>query len=490
MKALANWLRTGRKFLLVLSVVALLGLGGWGLWAWQTSGAGQVKYKTEEVKVGSLVATINASGTLVPEDVIDVGAQVAGQIVKFGKDLDNSAKDIDYRARVKVGTKLAFIDPAIYKSEVDIAKGALLTAQGEVERSEKDVKTTEERVREARANLGTARATLIQAQKDLYDAKRQRAVAPGSITNLDLNNLTKGFQSAEQMVNGANANIRALEAAVLAANATLTKAKGNVLTCQGNLEKAEQNLRYTEIKSPVDGVIIDRRVNIGQTVVSSLTAPSLFLIAKDLSKMQVWATVNEADVSRIRPGQLVYFRVDAHPSPADLFEGRVQQIRLNATMTQNVVTYTVVVTTNNEIDKDGNPKLLPYMTANLQFRVGERANVLLVPNAALRYRPQVPERIVPEHRAKYGQPRRKATALFEKVKDPSKLNRAVVWLEEGKFARPVRVRIGLTDGAHTEITEILEGELPEGARIITGEEQKRKGGGANPFAPKIFGKKN
>ncbi len=489
MKALANWLRTGRKLILVLGGVALLGLGGWGLWAWQTAGAGQVKYKTEEVRVGPLVATINASGTLVPEDVIDVGAQVAGQILRFGKDLDNSAKDIDYRSRVKVGTKLAFIDPAIYKSEVDIAKGALLTAQGEVERSEKDVKTTEERVREARANLGSARATLVQAQKDLYDGKRQRAASPGSITNLDLNNLTKGFQAAEQMVNGANANIRALEASVLAANATLTKAKGNVLTCQGNLEKAEQNLRYTEIKSPVDGVIIDRRVNIGQTVVSSLTAPSLFLIAKDLSKMQVWATVNEADVSRIRPGQLVYFRVDAHPSPADLFEGRVQQIRLNATMTQNVVTYTVVIATNNEIDKDGTPKLLPYMTANLQFRVGERQSALLVPNAALRYRP-APERIVPEYRAKYGQPRRKQSALFEKVKDPSKLNRAVVWVEEGKFARPVRVRIGLSDGANTEITEVLEGDLPEGSRAITGEEQKRKGGGANPFAPKIFGKKN
>ena len=144
---------------------------------------------------------------------------------------------------------------------------------------------------------------------------------------------------------------------------------------------ARTNLGYTTIKSPVRGVIIDRRVNIGQTVVASLNAPSLFLIAKDLRRMQVWASVNEADIGHIRLDMPVRFTVDAYAG--ETFHGKVTQIRMNATMTQNVVTYTVVVTTDNS-----NGKLLPYLTANVQFEMDQRSDVLLVPNAALRWKPQ------------------------------------------------------------------------------------------------------
>ncbi len=176
----------------------------------------------------------------------------------------------------------------------------------------------------------------------------------------------------------AKANVGVDEAAIKQAEATL--------------RQSQINLGYCKIKSPVKGTIVDRRVNVGQTVVSNLSASSLFLLAKDLSQIQVWASVNEADIGRIQPGVKVHFTVDAYPN--ETFFGEVLQVRLNATMTQNVVTYTVVVTTEN---KD-NAELLPYMTANLQFEIDRHEDVLKVPNAALRWKPR-PQQIAPDIRA-------------------------------------------------------------------------------------------
>ena len=183
----------------------------------------------------------------------------------------------------------------------------------------------------------------------------------------------------------AKANYSAAVANCGAAEANVSVVRASIDQAQAALTLAETNLGYTIIKSPVQGVIIDRRVNIGQTVVASLNAPSLFLIAKDLARMQVWASVNEADIGRIRnrPDMPVRFTVDAYPG--EMFRGTVDQVRLNATMTQNVVTYTVVVATDNM-----DLRLMPYLTANLQFEVEERQNVLQVPAAALRWRPRLP----------------------------------------------------------------------------------------------------
>ena len=175
----------------------------------------------------------------------------------------------------------------------------------------------------------------------------------------------------------AKANVGVQEAAIKQAEATL--------------RQSQVNLGYCDIKSPVKGTIVDRRVNVGQDVVSSLSASSLFLLAKDLSRIQVWASVNEADIGRIHQGMKVHFTVDAYPN--ETFIGEVSQIRLNATMTQNVVTYTVVVTTENK-----EMKLLPYMTASLHFEIERHENVLKVPNAALRWKPR-PKQIAPDIRA-------------------------------------------------------------------------------------------
>jgi len=246
------------------------------------------------------------------------------------------------------------------------------------------------------------------------------------------------------------------------------------------LQTAQTNLNYCTIKSPVKGVVITRRVNIGQTVVSSLSAPSLFLLARDLRRIQVWASVNEADIGHLRPGLPVTFSVDAFPGQK--FKGSILQIRLNATMTQNVVTYTVVVSTDNF---DG--KLLPYMTANLDFEIDRHSDVLLVPNAALRWLP-APQQVAPDVRADFIKSLKAASGASgsqpkEKQKDGQ--DRGRVWIEDGEFVRPVKVRIGLNDGAMTEITG---GDLEEGTAVVIGEshENSTSGGTTNPFTPQMF----
>jgi HlyD family secretion protein len=250
----------------------------------------------------------------------------------------------------------------------------------------------------------------------------------------------------------------------------------------------------------VKGVIIDRRVNIGQTVVSSLNAPSLFLIAKDLNRMQVWVSVNEADIGSIHPGQPVTFLVDAYSG--ETFHGEVNKVRLNATMTQNVVTYTVEVTTDNS-----SGRLLPYLTSTVQFEVNRRNDVMMVPNTALRWMPR-PEQVAPEareaakavmERASAGapgergagdRPRRSSTRSTTRPgtrrSAGSESRRGTVWVAEGDFVKPVDVTTGITDG---RATEVQGAELVEGAQVVVGEQSSETAsapaGGANPFIPQF-----
>jgi HlyD family secretion protein len=467
MSVLGKTMYAVRKVVLVLALVGLLGGSGWAVWHWHGGSDRGFHFRTEKVTRGRVAALINSSGTVVPEEVIDIGAQVAGQIIKFGQDLDNSGRLIDYRSRVEgpspkngnKGTLLAKIDDRLYAPDVKIAEADLAVAQAEVDRSQADV--------------DASKAKLEQAANDVERARRltlSNSIAP------------QEYDSFQQAYRTAKANLPAMLA-------TLQKAHRNVERAVKVLDKAKTNLEYTEIRSPVDGVIVDRRVNIGQTVVSSLNAPSLFLIAKDLRKMQVWVSVNEADVGQIQVGMPANFKVDAFPD--EVFSGIVTQIRLNASMTQNVVTYTVVVDTPN-IDpnnKDKPGKLLPYLTANLQFRVEERNNVLQVPNAALRYRP-VPDRVAPEYRAAYLATRQRRAIVAElKAGKANKQNRGTVWVEKDEFLEPVKVRLGLTDGNVTEIAEVLEGDLADGAEVVTGEVQAQAQTGSNPFAIKMFGGK-
>jgi HlyD family secretion protein len=261
----------------------------------------------------------------------------------------------------------------------------------------------------------------------------------------------------------------------------------------------------------VKGVIIDRRVNTGQTVVSSLSTPSLFLIAKDLSRMQVWVAVNEADIGHVYANQPITFTVDAFPG--ETFKGTVGKIRLNAMMTQNVVTYTVEITTNNS-----NNKLLPYLTANVSFETGRSSpDSLVVANAALRWQPD-PQLIAPDvppdqvalnepgphvPRQWQGPPGGAsggAAAGGEKAQPGQWHHRSttqpsdhpthgIVWVQDGKYVRPIHLTLGITDGIDTEVKDVKGGELSESTNVITGiEHGDAADTTTNPFAPQ-FGKR-
>jgi HlyD family secretion protein len=275
----------------------------------------------------------------------------------------------------------------------------------------------------------------------------------------------------------AQANFEVAKANVAVAEAALAQAKAATVQAQAGLDKAQRNLDFCIIKSPVKGVIIDRRVNIGQTVVASLNAPSLFLIAQDLTKMQIWVAVNEADVGRIVPGAPVTFTCDAFPGRE--FLGSVGKVRLNATMTQNVVMFTVEVNTENS-DK----ALLPYLTANVHFVTRKESDVLLVPNAALRWSPSSPALIALDARAQ-NEPDPPASDPQSNPKSGSqhkgvKERKGTIWLRDGEFVRPLEVKIGISDGANTAV---MSQNLQEGQEVVTGEAAVANTQTRNPFLP-------
>jgi HlyD family secretion protein len=408
------------------------------------SGTGQTTFRTVPVKKGDLMATISATGTVEPEEVVDIGAQVAGKIVAFGK--DKNGKTVDYGSVVEKGTVLARIDDSLYAADVASAKSQLAQNQAGVKYAD--------------ANLLQLKAKLYQAQRDWA---RARKLGPSdALSQAD-------YDAAQSAYEIARANVEVGKAAIVQAKDAVNQAKAA-------LRRAQQNLDYCTIVSPVKGVIIDRRVNIGQTVVSSLSAPSLFLLAKDLTRIQVWVSVNEADIGHIHPGQPVTFTVDAFPG--EEFHGEVGKVRLNATMTQNVVTYTVEVNTDNS---DG--KLLPYLTANVKFIVGDQKNALLVPNAALRWLPEESQ-VVAKYRPSNRQAKKKSAGSPVAA---GQERFGLVWVPEGSLVRPIKVKLGLSDGSLTAVTGPgLQPGLPVVVGEVLQQANKNEGGSSSPFTPQFF----
>jgi HlyD family secretion protein len=437
-----------QRALIALPVVLVLVLA---TWFWYRNHHNGNSFQTAAVTRGDLLATISATGTVEPEEVVDIGSQVAGKIVSFGKDRDG--KTVDYGSYVNAGTILAQIDDALYAADVSQTKAALAQAKANAKRAE--------------ADLGQLKAKLFQAERDWMRAKK---LGPSDALS------QSDYDAAQSAYEVAKANLNVGQAAV-------AQAKEAVAQAAATLRRAAQNLDYCTIRSPVKGVIIDRRVNIGQTVVASLNAPSLFLLAKDLKRLQVWAAVNEADIGNICPGQPVTFTVDAYPGVT--FLGEVGKIRLNATMTQNVVTYTVEINTDNS---DG--RLIPYLTANLKFTVAERKNVLLVPNAALRWTP-IPEQISPSFRQQPKKGRgKKSGDQGAAGKSKGAEASGTLWIPEGTYVKPFKIRRGPSDGS---MTEVLGSKLKEGMQVVVGEQpqgsDKEASNSASPFAPQIFRKK-
>jgi HlyD family secretion protein len=435
-----------------LLIVVLVTAGACGYWYVYGHGEQGSSFLTVAAEKGEISTTINATGTIEPEEVIDIGAQVAGMIKEFGRDPKKPEAPVDYGSHVEKGTVLARIDESLYRAAVKQATANTHQAEANVHQAE--------------ANLQAIRSKLEQTKRD-WD-RVQKLESTKALSSLDIDMAKNAFETAT--------------AAVPAGEAAVEAAKNSVEVNRAVLETAQVNLNYCTIAAPVGGVIVDRRVNIGQTVVASLSAPSLFLLAKDLTRLQIWASVNEADIGQIRPGLPVTFRVAAYPG--ERFKGKVIQIRLNAMMAQNVVTYTVVIGTDNP---DG--RLLPYMTATLDFEIQRRALVLRVPNAALRWQP-TPQQVAPECRADYVSVPAQAAGPGGSSGDGAKKEtpaRSRVWVAEGAFVRPVKVGIGLSDGV---VTEIVDGELREGMRVVVGESSPDSATESkNPFAPKLPAKK-
>jgi HlyD family secretion protein len=434
----------------VAGITGLVVIGVGVAWYLQRGDSQETVFRRAQVKRGDLLVSISATGTVEPEEVIDVGAQIAGQIQSFGKDADGGT--VDYGSVVEAGTVLAKIDDSLYAADAAATAAQVQSAKASLQRAE--------------ADLGQMQAKLQQAERDWQRAKKigpSEALAQASYD---------AYQSAYET---AVANLAVGRAAILQSRAGLAQA-------EAVLRRAERNLSYCTITSPVKGVIIDRRVNIGQTVVASLNAPSLFLIAKDLKRMQVWVAVNEADIGKIRAGLPVTFTVDAFPG--ETFRGQVGKVRLNASMTQNVVTYTVEVVTDNS-----SGRLLPYLTANVQFELDRRSGVLLVPNAALRWQPST-ELVVTEFRDAFvnkATRREKRNGTSQAAANPvaaagEASGRGTLWMPEGAFVKPLRVRVGPSDGTLTEV----EGDrLTEGMEVVAGLQIQTgaKSDTSNPFAP-------
>ncbi len=435
----------------VAIIAGVAGIGVAGACYLHKSESQPTQFRMGEVKRDTLLVSISATGTVEPEEVIDVGAQVAGKILSFGK--DTAGKTVDYGSVIEEGTLLATIDDTVYQTDIAQAKAQLDQAKAGVVRSE--------------AELTLAKAKLDQASRDWERAKK----------------LGPSEALAESAYDGYRATCETAAASVGVAEASLVQARANVAQAEAQLQRAQRNLNYCTINSPVRGVVIDRKVNIGQTVVSSMNAPSLFLIAKDLKRMQVWVAVNEADIGSIRPGQPVSFTVDARSG--ETFKGVVGKVRLNASMSQNVVTYTVEIVTDN-----AEGRLLPYLTANVRFEIDRRADVLLVPNGALRWTPRA-ELVAPACRDVVKTPGKGREPASSEAGRPAQSGngRARLWVKQPDGLHPVAVSSGESDG----IVTVVEGEgLTDGMAIVIGEEtmaNSADAGTTNPFMPKFPGRR-
>ncbi|HEY6265678.1 MAG TPA: efflux RND transporter periplasmic adaptor subunit [Candidatus Acidoferrum sp.] len=426
-------MKSKSKWLILTGVVALaLIFAAFGL-----NRSAQAQHFTAKVERGDVHDVVDATGTINAVITVQVGSQVSGTIAKL---------NVDFNSRVHKGDIVALIDPALFQ-------GALLQAAADVDNAKANLVA-------AKANLEKANAASQQTKAD-FDRAAQ---------------LTTEKIMSQQQLDLAKANYDSANAAVGAAVANVTQAEAQVSQKAAALTVAQTNLNYTVIRSPIDGTVVARNVDVGQTVAASLQAPTIFTIAQDLTKMLVYTKTDESDVGNIRPGKPVTFKVDAFPK--DTFHGVVSQVRMNPTTVQSVVTYdTIIEFANPEL------KLFPGMTAYVTIPVDTVQNVLKVPNTALRYKPPMgPEEILAIYK-QYGIDGGEKQQLGD---DPAATGRgsqaggesqnlprapraenAVVWkLRADNSMEPVKISLGITDHAYTQVTAVLKGELKEGDELI------------------------
>jgi HlyD family secretion protein len=352
---------------------------GWGIWySFLRKVPAVYELRTEKVDSGDIIATVTASGKLNAVSVVEVGTQVSGAIQEIY---------VDYNSPVREGQVIAQIDPSVLRSQLVESRANLEVAE---------------------AGVGSASASLVDAERKLKRSKELYA---------------------RKLI--AQSEFEDSETTVLLRRAQVQEAKARVTQAKAAVERAETNLDFTRITSPVDGVVVSRQVDVGQTVAASFQTPTLFSIARDLTRMQIDAGVDEADIGRVAEGQDVEFQVDAFPD--EPFSGQVVQVRIAPSTTDNVVTYTVVIHVNNS-----DFRLKPGMTANVSVKTDKRDGGLRIPATALRFRP----------------PQELLSALPDAAPNPKAAdsNAGSVWIvRDKKLVRRAPVRTGLSDGSRVEL---------------------------------------
>jgi HlyD family secretion protein len=425
-------MRKKLAWLIVILFLGLLGAGGAVLRYRHT----ELAYTTVRVDRGSVRDVVEATGTINAVTTVQVGSQVSGTITKLY---------VDFNSHVSKGQVIAEIDPRLYEGQV----------------------------LQARADLTNAKALLAASKSNLLNAKAKATQTRADYARIE--RLAKEGVLSQQQLDSAKAQAEANDAQVAANEAQIEQASAQIEQKEAMLRVTETNLAYTKIIAPVDGTVVNRAVDVGQTVAASFQTPTLFTIAQDLKKMQVYVSTDEGDVGQIRQGQKVTFRVDAFPN--DVFKGRVSQVRMNPTTVQNVVTYNTIVDFDNP-----ELKLFPGMTAYVTVPVAIAENVLRVSNVALRYKPnRTREELMAlcalegisandlspaEEATGAGLPVRKTAVLWKVLPDQS--------------TQPVLVQTGVTDHRLTAVAEVLKGKLAEGDLIVGGEEEKSSSGPPPP----------
>lgn len=514
-----DWLRIivqgRRRYLVAVAAMALVIAIGF---AFRGQSTGSAQYLTSKVERGNLRNTVTATGTLQAVTTVQVGSQASGTI---------SALNADFNSKVKKGQVIAQLDPSTTQAQVqqaranlDQARAGLVQARAAVAQSRAGVTDAQAKtaaasstVQNQQAGVSSARANLValkaqsddalaflrqqesllkagviaQRDYDLANTAYKGAVARYDQGQAQLNQATVSEQSAASAgMAQTQAQMQQSQAQVQQSQAQVQQAEAQVQQAQAALQLAEINLTHTTIQSPIDGVVVSRNVDVGQTVAASLSAPTLFTIANDLKQMQVIANIDQADIGLVEQAKSVQFSVDAFPS--DSFTGTIQQLRLNPVNTQNVVTYNVAIAVSNPEEK-----LKPGMTTNLTFTIDERSNVLKVPNAALRFTPQ--DASAQRTGAGNGQRGNRGSSQGQTAADAGGNAAAqngaqrsggsgerasnfappsapvlpgqtrIVWVM-GQDSKPQRRRItvGLSDGV---ATEVVDGDLKEGELVIT-----------------------
>jgi HlyD family secretion protein len=423
-------MRTLVKLLIVLAILGGIGYAAWKPLQTYLAKRAEVTWRTAKVETGGMVSVVNSTGTVKPKLQVSVGSFVSGPITEL---------HVEFNQEVKKDELLAKIDPRIYDAAVARDKASLANREADVFRVQ------------------------AQLQQAINDEKRAIALREEDTTFIAQAEMDKFTFSRL----GLEAQLKVSETAVEQARATL--------------QNSQINRDYTEIRSPVDGIVINRKIDPGQTLAAQFQTPELFIIAPDMrNEMHIHANVDEADIGQIRSAQEknhpVSFTVDAYP---ELFTGKILEIRLSSTTLQNVVTYPVVVTASNP-----DLKLLPGMTASLSFQVDERSAITKLPSAALRFYPDAkyvrPEDLPilegisstqPQDSADFGgQPQSQtAESALDRAESRKKRSQRHVWVAEGQKLRAIPVSVGLSDG---KFYELVSGDLKPGQELVTGIQTK------------------